>query len=111
MLGPSKLVCQQDNDPKHINKIMQEWLASQPFQLLQWHAQSLDLNPIEHFWALLKRCLNEFTTPPKGIQEVWKHVCLVYPNFNEQNCMALYESIPYKFVQYHIHISNMKKSM
>ena len=71
---------------------MQEWLASQPFQLLQWSAQSLDLNPVEHFWALHKWRLNKFTTPPRGIQEVWEHVCSVYPDFIEQDCMILYES-------------------
>ena len=33
-LDPSRLVLQQDNDPKHTNKIVQKWLASQPIQLL-----------------------------------------------------------------------------
>ena len=48
-LDPSSMIFQYDNDPKHMSKIMHEWLASQPFQFLQWLAQSPDLNPIEHF--------------------------------------------------------------
>ena len=30
-MGPSRLVFQQVNDPKHTNKIVQEWLASTYF--------------------------------------------------------------------------------
>ena len=95
-LDLSRLVFQHDNDPKYTSKIVQEWLASQPLQLLQWHAQPPDLNPIEHLWAVLKQCLIEFTTPPRGIQELWERVCSMYPNFGEQDCMALYESMPRK---------------
>ena len=71
---------------------MQEWLTSQPFQLPQWLEQSLDLKHFEHLWALLKRCLDEFSTPSRGIQELWERVCLVCPNFSENDCM-LYESM------------------
>ena len=48
-MDPNRLDFQQDNDPKRMSKILQEWLESQPFQLLWWHVQYLDLNPIEHF--------------------------------------------------------------
>jgi hypothetical protein len=91
---PSRVVFQQDNDPKHTNKMVQGWLVSQPFQLLQWPAQSPDLNPMEHFWALLKRRLNEFSTPPRGIEELWERVCSVCSSLGEDDCMALYESMP-----------------
>ena len=69
-LVPSNVVFQQDNDPKHISKRVQEWLKLQAFQLLQWPTQSRDLNPMKHFWALLKRCLIEFSTPSRGIEEL-----------------------------------------
>jgi hypothetical protein len=44
--------------------------------------------------TLLKWCLNKFTTPRRGIQELWERVCLKYPNFCKQHCMAPYESMP-----------------
>lgn len=47
-LRPTKRSFLYDNDPKHTARSVQQWLQTQPFQLLQWPAQSLDFNPIEH---------------------------------------------------------------
>ena len=69
-LDPSNMIFQHDNDPKHTSKMVKEWLKSQPFQLLQWPPQSPHLNPMEHFWTLLKRRWNGFSTPPRGIREL-----------------------------------------
>ena len=37
---------QQDNVPKHTTKTTQEWLRDKYLIALEWHSQSLDLNPI-----------------------------------------------------------------
>jgi transposase len=37
-----------------------------------WSAQSPDLNPIENEWRLWKIHLNEYYTPPKGMNELWE---------------------------------------
>ena len=45
---------QQDNDPKHTAKTMQEWLRDKSLNVLEWPRQSLDFNPIVHLWRELK---------------------------------------------------------
>ena len=65
-MDPSGLVFQEKNDPKHMSKIVQEWLASQSFQLFQWSTQSPELNPIDHFWDFS----NNTWTNLRHLQEV-----------------------------------------
>jgi hypothetical protein len=44
----TKVIFQQDNDPKHRANLVEEWLSQQPFEVMQWPPQSSDLNPIEN---------------------------------------------------------------
>jgi len=70
------------------------WLNSQEFPLLQWPAQSLDLNSIEHLWATLKRQLNQYETPPRGMLELWKRIEDCWASIIPDECMNLYRSMP-----------------
>jgi len=74
--------------------MMQEWLSKQSFSLLTWLTQSLDLNPIEHLWAMLKKRLNQCDSPPKRLIELWERVIQVFFSITTNDCRRLVESMP-----------------
>ena len=49
-----RFTIQQNNDPKNTEKTTQEWLRDKPLNVLEWHSQNLNLNPIEHLWRIMK---------------------------------------------------------
>lgn len=93
-LDPANLIFQHDNDPKHTSKSVRRWLNLQEFVVLKWPAQSPDLNPIEHLWATLKRRLNQYERPPKGMLELWERVEDCWASITSNECQNLYRSMP-----------------
>ena len=74
-----KWVFQMDNDPKHTSKVVAKWLK----KVLEWPSQSHDLNPIEHLWAELKRCVRarrptNLTQLHQLCQEEWAKIPPTY---------------------------------
>jgi transposase len=102
-LDASEVIFQQDNARVHSSNSMKKWFSKQPFGVLFWHAQSPYLNPIENMWAILKRKLNQYDTPPKGILELWSRVEETFPSITVDDCKKLIESMP-------IQIASVSKS-
>ena len=42
-----KWIFQQNNDPKHISYLVEKWFLDNDVNVMQWPAQSPNLNPIE----------------------------------------------------------------
>lgn len=66
------IIFQQDNDPKHTSKLVQGWLSNNHVETLDWVAQSLDMNPIEHLWHHLGTMVNSCSPPPHNADELWE---------------------------------------
>ena len=67
-------VFQQDNDPKHTSRTATDWLRTNQIDVLEWPAQSPDLNPIEHLWQHLKRQLVNYETDANTMHELWQRI-------------------------------------
>ncbi|KAG1205879.1 hypothetical protein G6F68_011427 [Rhizopus microsporus] len=94
-LRKEQLVFQHDNDPKHTAKAVREYLNEQNYEVLEWPAHSPDLNPIEHMWALFKRKLNEYESPPKGVQELYERVVDIWYNqITREDRLKVIDSMP-----------------
>jgi hypothetical protein len=86
-----RLTFQQDNNPRHTAKTMQEWLRDKSLNVLEWPSQSLDLNPIEHLWRDLniavQRCSpSKLTELERICREEWEKL----PKYRCAKLVALY---------------------
>ena len=94
-LGVDTVIFQHDNDPKHTSKRATKCLEELGLDVLDWPAQSPDLNPIEHLWRELKIKLNtEYSSPPGGVEELWRRVQEQWESIPKQTVIDLIESMP-----------------
>lgn len=92
---------QQDNDPKHSSKLVQNWLFKAGVQLIDWPSNSPDLNPIKNLWHYLKRRVE--ARNPKNLEQLeemseeeWlaipKEFCRKLAMTMRTRCMAVIEN-------------------
>ena len=59
------------NTPQNRQK---KWFEDNNIHVIEWPAQSPDLNPIEYLWHHLKSQLPWYDTSSRGVHELWDRV-------------------------------------
>ncbi len=94
----SKVVFQADNDPKHSSKLAQSTLKEMGLQVMQWPAQSPDLNPMEHYWQFVDERLKEFSEIVATKEDLWKRVESIVKKNNTDLCRKLIATMPMRVI-------------
>lgn len=87
-------IFQQDGDSKHRSGKLRDWFKDHRIKLLDWPAQSPDLNPIEHLWEHVKRQLNAYETYPTSMHELQCRIAVEWGRIPREVCVNLIESMP-----------------
>lgn len=87
-----EFILQQYNDPKHTAKKTKKFFENSNIKLLEWPAQSPDLNPIENLWSVLDSKVP--LEKRKNKDDCFKNLQLAFENIDKNYIENLINSIP-----------------
>ncbi len=92
LYGDADFIFQQDLAPAHTAKGTKSWFNDHGVTVLDWPANSPDLNPIENLWGIVKRKMRD--TRPNNADELKATVKETWASIPPQQCHKLITSIP-----------------
>jgi hypothetical protein len=87
IMGLEDFIFQQDNDPKHTSKLAKTYFEEKEIKLLDWPAQSPDMNPIETLWGIIKGELEGFVA--KNKEELKRKITDIWYSIPVELCQSL----------------------
>ncbi len=90
--GDADFIFQQDLAPAHTAKGTKSWFNDHGVTVLDWPANSPDLNPIENLWGIVKRKMRD--TRPNNADELKTTVKETWASIPPQQCHKLITSMP-----------------
>ncbi len=92
LYGDADFIFQQDLAPAHTAKGTKSWFSDHGVTVLDWPANSPDLNPIENLWVIVKRKMRD--TRPNNADELKATVKETWASIPPQQCHKLITSMP-----------------
>ena len=80
-------VFMQDNAPCHTVKSLKTFLSEEDVTVMEWPAQSPDMNPIENVWKLLNERAKEKN--PRNVEELWTNLKGEWEKISVDKCKTL----------------------
>ncbi len=92
LYGDADLIFQQDLAPAHSAKATSTWFKDHGIPVLNWPANSPDLNPIENLWGIVKRKMRY--ARPNNAEELKATIRATWALITPEQCHRLIDSMP-----------------
>ncbi len=92
LYGDADFIFQQDLAPAHTAKGTKSWFNDHGVTVLDWPANSPDLNPIENLWSIVKRKMRD--TRPNNADDLKAAIKETWASIPPQQCHKLSTSMP-----------------
>ena len=90
--GDADFIVQQDSAPAHTAKSTNTWFNDHGITVLDWPANSPDLNPIDNLWGIVKRKMRD--TRPNNADELKAATKATWASITPQQCHRPIASMP-----------------
>ncbi len=92
LYGDADFIFKQDLAPVHTAKGTKSWFNDHAVTVLDWPANSADLNPIENLWGIVKRKIRD--TRPNNADDLKAAIKATWASIPPQQCHKLITSMP-----------------
>ncbi len=82
----------QDNASCHTSRSTREWLESKGVRIIEWAANSPDLNPIENIWGMMKKIIEQ--EDPVGLEAFKRLVLKLWADIGHSALESFINSMP-----------------